>query len=89
MAPGRSHAKNVYVSDRLLPRLPALYLLLISAEPPAARRRRIRGGVDAPARIGREEAIAYMRERGITFTYDPALATLLAEAAKTVTAKAS
>jgi hypothetical protein len=52
-------------------RLVTYQLVIVQHEPPGGRRRRTGGGVDARARIGREEAIAYMRERG-SLTYDPA-----------------
>jgi hypothetical protein len=87
--PGRP--KNAYIrEDRILPHLPALYLLLTGTE--AARRQRTRRGADARLRAGAEDVIGYLRDRGITLTYDPAAGTLQAgtcEAAKTIISKAS
>jgi DNA invertase Pin-like site-specific DNA recombinase len=89
--PGR--AKNAYVrEDRLLPQLPALHLLLAGAEPAAGRRRRTRRGADVRPQVSVEEAIRFLRERGIVLIWDPAAGTLQAgstEAAKTITGKAS
>jgi hypothetical protein len=84
---------NAYIrEDRILPRLPALYLLLTGTEPAAGRRRRTRRGADARPQVGPEEAIGYLREHGITLTWDPAAGTLHAgtpEAVKAITGKAS
>ncbi len=89
--PGRP--KNVYVrEDRILPQLPALYLLLTGAEPPAGRRRRTRRGADVRPQAGPEETISYLRQHGITLNYDPAAGTVQAgtrDTAKTTTMKAS
>jgi site-specific DNA recombinase len=90
--PGRP--KNAHVrEDRILPRLPALHLLLTGTQPPASRRRRTRRGTDAqPPAASTEGAIGYLREHGITLTYDPAGGTLqagTAEATKTTIRKAS
>jgi len=68
--PGRP--KNAYIrEDRILPHLPALHLLLTGTEP-ATRRRRTRRGADARLQAGAEDVIGYVRDRGITLTYDPA-----------------
>ena len=87
--PGRPG--NAYVrEDRALARLPALHMLLSGAPDNGRRRRRTRRGVDAvrPASIG--EAISYLRENGITLTYDQAAASLRAGGAEeTITTKAS
>jgi site-specific DNA recombinase len=84
--PGRP--RNAYVrEDRILPRLPALYLLLTGAGP--ARRRRTRRRADARPQAGAEDVLGYMRGRGITLTYDPAEGTLQAGTAKTTIRKAS
>jgi hypothetical protein len=87
--PGRP--KNAYISeDRILPHLRALHLLLTGTQP--ARRRRTRRGADTRPQAGAEDVIGYLRDRGITLTYDPAAGTLQAgtgEAAKTVIRKAS
>ncbi len=90
--PGRP--KNAHVrEDRILPRLPALHLLLTGTQPPASRRRRTRRGTDArPPAASPEDAIGYLREHQITLTYDPAAGTLqagTAEANKTTIRKAS
>jgi site-specific DNA recombinase len=89
--PGRP--KNAYIrEDRILPHLPALRLLLTGTEPAAGRRRRTRRGADARPQAGPEDVIGYVRDRGITLTYDPAAGTLQAgtgEVAKTVIRKAS
>ena len=89
--PGRP--KNAYIrEDRILPHLPALHLLLTGTEPGAGRRRRTRRGADARPQAGPEQVIGYVRDRGITLTYDPAAGTLQAgtcETAKTVIRKAS
>jgi site-specific DNA recombinase len=90
--PDPARPKNAYIrEDRILPHLPALHLLMTGAEP-AARRRRTRRGADARPRAGAEDVIGYVRDRGITLTYDPATGTLQAstcEAAKTIIRKAS
>jgi len=77
--------KNAYIrEDRVLP---ALDLLLTGAEP--ARRRRTRRGADARPQPGPETVIRYLRDRGITLTYNPAKGTLQAGTAKTTIRKAS
>jgi hypothetical protein len=48
--------------------------------------------MDAPSTASAEDVIAFLREQGLTLTYDPAAGTLhtgTAEAAKTITVKAS
>ena len=89
--PGRP--KNAYIREgRILPHLPALHLLLAGTQPAAGRRRRTRRGADARPQAGAEDVIGYVRDRGITLTYDPAAGTLQAgtcEAAKAVIRKAS
>jgi len=89
--PGRP--KNAYIrEDGILPHLPVLHLLLTGTEPAARRRRRTRRGADARPQAGAEDVIRYVRDRGITLTYDPAAGTLQAgtgEAAMTVIRKAS
>jgi hypothetical protein len=87
--PGRP--KNAYVrEDRILPHLPALYLLL--TEPAeGSRRRRTRGGIDVRYQVA-EDVIGYLRKQQITLTYDLAAGTLNAgagEAVQTITLKAS
>jgi len=90
--PGRP--RNAHVrEDRILPRLPALHLLLTGTQPPDGRRRRTRRGADVhlPA-ASPQDVIGYLREHGITLTYDPTAGTLLADAAegaKTTIRKAS
>ena len=90
--PGRP--RNAHVrEDRILPRLPALHLLLAGAQPPARRRRRTRRGTDArPLAASPEDVIGYLREHRISLIYDPAAGTLqagTAEATKTSNRKAS
>jgi site-specific DNA recombinase len=89
MAPDPARPKNTYVrEDKLLPHLPALHLLLTT---PAVRaRRRTRGGADLRPRVSPGQVIGYLREHGITLSWDPAAAALQArgpETAKTVTMK--
>jgi site-specific DNA recombinase len=91
MTPDPARPKNSYVrEDKLLAYLPAVHLLLTT---PATRvRRRTRAGADIRPTVSPDEVIAYLRERGITLTWDPAAAALQARAtgtAKTVTVKAS
>jgi hypothetical protein len=85
--PGRP--RNAYIrEDRILPHLPALYLLLTGT----GRRRRTRRGADARPRASADGVIGYLRDRGITLTYDPAAGTLQAatcKAAKTTIRKVS
>lgn len=87
--PRKAHVRE----DRILPRLPALYLLLNQA--PSAgehRRRRTRRGIDVRPRVSPEDVIASLREQQVTLTYDPATGTLHAgtpEAAQTIALKAS
>ena len=79
--PGPGRAKNAYIrEDRILPHLPALHLLLTGTQP--ARRRRTRRGADTRPQAGAQDMIGYIRERGITLTYDPAAGTLHAGTAK-------
>ena len=76
--PGRP--KNAYVrEDRILPRLAALHLLLAGA--PGRRRRRTRSGTDVRSAVGQEDAITYLRVRGITLTWDQDAGTLRANTA--------
>ncbi len=90
-APDPSRPKNAYVrEDKLLPRLPALHLLLTS---PATRaRRRTRAGADVRSTVSPGEVVGYLREHEVTLTWNPGAAALQARAtgtAKTVTVKAS
>ena len=83
---------NCCGADADVPRLPALHLLLNEAPPVMGRRRRTRRGTDVPQQPGPEDVIGYLREHGITLTYDPDAGTLqagAAEAAKTTIRKAS
>jgi len=87
-------AKNAYVrEDRILARLPALYLLLTGPQGTGGRiRRRTRKGADVRPAVSTEEMIGYLRERQISLTWDPAARTLRAgtsRAIKTATGKAS
>ena len=92
-APDPARPKNAYIrEDRILAHLPALHLLLTGSSAVAGRRRRTRRGADTRPQAGAEDVIGYLRDRGITLTYDPAAGTLQAgtcEAAKTVIRKAS
>ena len=59
---------------------------------PAGGRRRTRRGTDIRPQASAEDVIGYLRDHGITLTYDPAAGTLQAgtgEAAKTIIRKAS
>jgi hypothetical protein len=90
-APSLERPRNADIrEDVIVAHLPALHLLLTG---PAGgpRRQRTRGGTDVRHQPA-EHVIAYLRERQITLTYDPADATLRArtgEAAQTITLKAS
>jgi DNA invertase Pin-like site-specific DNA recombinase len=90
-APDPERRKTAYVrEDRILPHLPALYLLL-TGPATETRRRRTRRGADIRHQPA-ERVIGYMREQQITLAYDPAERTLCAgtgEAAQTITLKAS
>ena len=91
MAPDPGRAKNTYIrEDKLLTHLPALHLLLTT---PATRvRHRTRAGADVRPAVSPDEVLTYLREHGITLTWDPAAAALQARAtgdAKPVTVKAS
>ena len=89
--PGRP--KNAYTrEDRLLPQLSALHPLLTGAKPDTRRRRRTRCGRDVPPPATAQDVIRYLREHQITLIWDQASGTLqahTAEAAKTITGKAS
>jgi hypothetical protein len=90
--PGRP--KNAYVrEDRILPRLPALHLLLTgTGSTGERRRRRTRRGADARCPASEQDVIGYLREHGITLIYDQPAGTLQAgtgQAAKTLIRKAS
>jgi site-specific DNA recombinase len=91
--PGQDRSGNAYLrEDRILARLPALQVLLTGTGPGARRRRRTRRGVDLPPSASASDAIDYLRERGITLTYDPVAGTLQAgsgDDAKTTMMKAS
>jgi site-specific DNA recombinase len=92
-APDPGRPKNAYVrEEQILPRLPALHLLLSGTDPAGGRRRRTRRGVDVRRQCSAEDVIAFLREREITLTYDPAAGTLragTASAAQIVTMEAS
>ena len=90
-SPDPSRPKNAYVrEDRIVPRLPALHLLLTGSAG-ETRRRRTRRGTDVRCQAA-EDVICYLREQQVTVTYDPAAGTLhvgIGEAAQTITLKAS
>jgi hypothetical protein len=80
---------NLYIrEDRILPHLPALYLLVTGAEPAAGRqRRRTRHGADVVNRpASGEDVIGYLRVRQVTLTYHPATRTLQADSPGDATA---
>ena len=89
--PGRP--KNAYLrEDRALEHLPALHLLLTQAEPPQARRRRTRRGVDVPSAPSQQDAVRFFREGWIALVFDQTTGTLQAdkgETAKVILRKAS
>jgi hypothetical protein len=91
--PDPAQPSNAYVrEDRILPRLPALHLLLTGDHPAARRRRRTRRGLDVPPLVRAEDVIGYLREHRITLTWDQAAGSLQAgttEAIMTITGKAS
>jgi hypothetical protein len=90
-APGPGRPPNAYArEDRILAQLPALYLLLAGAEPP--RRSRTRRGIDAGPVASPQDMTGYLREHGLTLTYDPAAGTLgsgTGTATHAITVKAS
>jgi hypothetical protein len=95
-APDPGRPRNAYVrEDRVLPRLPALHVLLAGAgesEGNGPRRRRTRRGIDTRYQATPDAVIDYLREQAITLTYDPAAVTLHArtgDAATTITLKSS
>lgn len=66
--------------------------LLVTVSDARRAGRRTRRGAEARPQAGPEDVIGYVRDRGITLTYDPAAGTLQAgtgETAKTVIRKAS
>jgi hypothetical protein len=86
--PDAARPKNAYIrEDRILPHLPALYILLTDADPAAGRnRKRTRRGADVTHPVSAADVIGYLRARAITFTYDPRAGTLQADAPEAVTA---
>jgi site-specific DNA recombinase len=90
--PGPDRPKNAYVrEDHIVPRLPALHLLL--TEPAGGqRRRRTRRGIDVRHQATAEDVTGYLREHQITLIYDQAAGTLqagTAEAVMNITREAS
>jgi site-specific DNA recombinase len=88
--PGPERRKTAYVrEDRILPRLPALHLLL-TGPATGTRRRRARRGTDVRYRAA-EDVIRYLREQQVTLIYDPAAGTLRGngEAGQAITLKGS
>jgi site-specific DNA recombinase len=92
MPPDPDRPKNAYVrEDRLLLRLPGLYLLLTGAGSAGERRRR-RRRADVRCPASEQDVIGYLREQGITLIYDQAAGTLqagTAAAAMNITREAS
>ena len=90
-APDAGQVRNAYVrEDRILAQLPALHLLLAGRQP--ARRRRTRHGADTRPAASPEDILAYLREQGVTLTWDQASRALRAKAAgaaTSITVKAS
>jgi hypothetical protein len=79
MAPDPSRPKNTYIrEDKLLPHLPALL-----TTPAVRARRRTRAGADVTGTASPGEAIGYLREHEITFTWNPAAATVEARTTHT------
>jgi site-specific DNA recombinase len=67
-APGPGRPKNLYIrEDRILPHLPALYILLIGSEPAPG---------SVPPTV--TEVISHLREREIGLIYEPETRTLRA-----------
>jgi hypothetical protein len=86
--------KNAYIrEDRILPRLPALHLLLSGAGAEQRRRRTgTRAGADVRYLTSPDDVIDYLHKRRIKAAYDPAADTLHAgtgDAEQTITMKAS
>jgi site-specific DNA recombinase len=93
-APGPGQPKKAHVrEDVIMARLPALHVLLTGVGgTEGQRRRRTRRGTDARCQATPEDVIAYLRERELALTYDPAARTLHAgtgDAPMTITLKAS
>jgi site-specific DNA recombinase len=94
MPPDPDRPKNAYVrEDRLLPRLPGLYLQLAGTGPAEGRRRRrTRRGAGVRCPAGEQDGIGYLREHQITLIYDQVAGTLqagTAAAAMSITREAS
>ena len=87
--PDPARPRNAYIrEDRILPRLPVLFLLLTGTELVPVRRRRTRRGFDVDGRrqVSAEGVIAYLREHRITLTWDQAAGSLRAGISKATTA---
>jgi site-specific DNA recombinase len=90
--PGRP--KNAYAREqRVLAQLPALRLLLTTADRALQRRAgrtrcRTRGGIDVNAPAAATDIIGQLRERGITLTQDQSAAALRLVASQAITAQA-
>jgi hypothetical protein len=70
----------------MLQRLPAVYTLLASENPPEGRRRlRTRRGVEVPPTVTDEDLTGYLRACEITLTYDPRAKTLRPDTPRAVT----
>jgi hypothetical protein len=86
----RSWPGSWAAQERLPPRgprlehLPALHLLLTRAEPPQARRRRTRRGVDVPSVLSQQDAVRFFREGRIALVFDQTTETLQADSGETV-----
>ena len=74
--PDPTRPRNAYIrEDQILPRLPALGILIGAP----ARSSRKRGTAHSPAPAGAAHLISYLRVKGITLTYDPDEHTLRAD----------
>ena len=87
VTPDPARPKNSYIrEDRVLAHLLTQHLLLTGADPGTGRRRRrTRHGLEVLTRASAEDMTAYLRERGITLTYDLATRTLRAGATGAIT----
>jgi hypothetical protein len=67
--PDRDRPPNAYIrEDQILPRLPALSILIGAPDPAPGRRKQ--GTAHATASIRAEGIISYLRAQGVALTYD-------------------